>query len=257
MGADFILNLNRFSLLIALVIHLGLALFIYFHNRKSEVSRAFGMMLFSIVFWIFSFTMLLFVRNPDWVLFYRRLAPAGASFIAAAILYFSMVFPATEIKKGFWFKLALFLPAFIVFFESMFTNNMVEKFIFTDVVYAFAGRPVFGPFYYAFAAYFMIYFFTAMGIFFRKYRKPTSPVEKMQVWYVLFGIFSAGILALLASLLLPLFGISELYFLGPLFTIISSFCISYAIVRYRLLSIEEFLLRIVMLLAGITAMTGT
>jgi PAS domain S-box-containing protein len=77
------------------------------------------------------------------------------------------------------------------------------------------------------------------------------------VFYVVFGTALSGIISIIFSLLLPILGWARFFTLGPSFTLIMVGFITYAIVKYKLLNIEDFFSNGVLSLALIIFSAGT
>lgn len=73
--------------------------------------------------------------------------------------------------------------------------------------------------------------------------KNNTGIKKNQVLYVIIGISLTFSLAVITNLILLIFNISELAYMGPLFTIFLIWFTSYSIVKYRLMNIRLILTR--------------
>ncbi len=242
-----LLNLNKLILLLALTINFGLAFYILFKNHKSPVNRAFSMVLFLIAYWTLTFLIFSTSRNPVWVLFWRRLTPTGSALLAGYFLYFTLVFPKKTKNYNLFQRFLMLAPGFFFAFASVFTPFMIKSFVIQD------GTPIFGPLYALYALYMLLYFVIALAVLSRKFFMSKS-YEKLQVFYVLVGMAFSITVGLFLSLLLPIFGVSQLFSLGPLFTLIMAAFIAYAIIKHKLLGIEDFLSRGILWLAVICAL---
>lgn len=247
---EFLITSNILLLIVTIIVNLGLGLFIFLKDRKNEINKSFSILLFLISFWAFSFLMFVFVRSPEWVLFWRRITPCGSALIAGYFLYFSIVFPKGKTPLSFFQKIFVLGPGYIFAVLSIFSPLLVDSFVATDPKYTFLGTPNFGPLYKVFTAYLMLYFSYALFCLFFKFLK-SEKQEKLQIFYVLIGMGLSTIAGITVSLLLPIFGVSQLFTVGPPFTLIMTGFITYAIVKYRLLGIEDFLSR------GLNFLLGT
>jgi len=107
-----------------------------------------------------------------------------------------------------------------------------------------AFQPVFSELYLFFAVYFILYLALGIIILIRKYFLAEKK-EKNQVQYVLWGMFLAFFLAIITDLILPAFGETRLFMLGPYFTLIMVGFTSYAITKHRLMDISVVISRAV------------
>jgi two-component system, NtrC family, sensor kinase len=253
---ESLIQVQNFFLLIALVLNLGLSLFIFFKSQKSELNRSFSIMLFWIAFWISSLLLFINVGNPNWVLQIRRLTPVGASILVGYFVLFALLFPEREKKLPRYQRCLIVCPGYVFAFLSIFTPWMIRGFSIGNLSHFFLGSPEFGVLYYLWTVYFISYFVLAIYLLWKKYLKSEGR-QRLQLWYVLFGNAFAGGAAVLLSLLLPILKVPQFFTAGPLFTLIPGGFIFYAIVKLRLLQIDDFLTRGIYLFIGLSAAVGT
>ncbi|MFH1541501.1 MAG: histidine kinase N-terminal 7TM domain-containing protein [bacterium] len=235
-----LINLNYLILGITFIVNLGLGAFIFYKDRQSEVNRTFGTVLFLIAIWTLSFLMFSLSLSPDWTLFWRRITPIGSALLAGYFLYFALIFPRRSKILDHVPKIAIVAPGYFFTLISIMTPWMIKAFEITDPVNLFLGRPHFGPLYKLYALYTICFFVAMLVILFYKFLTSKGR-EKLQVFYVLVGVSTSVLLAIIVSLILPLLGHVKLFSLGPPFTLILAGFIAYAIVRHKLLNIENFL----------------
>lgn len=256
MSIETLVNLNNIILLATIILNLGLAAYIFFKNRSNPINFSFGAMLFSVVIWALCFLLFQMNRSPEWALFLRRLTPIGASLIGGYFLYFSIVFPGGEESLSWQKKSIILLPGYIFALLSVFSSLMIKEIAIPNLAYPFLVEVTFGLIYRLFALYFMIYFGLGLYNLSKKYFASQGK-EKLQIFYVLFGIAISGLIGIAASLLLPIMGITHLFSLGPPFTLVMAGFVTYAIVVHKLLNIEDFMTRGVYFLTAVAALVGT
>jgi PAS domain S-box-containing protein len=252
----FLTEINSAVLLAAFSINLGLSIYIYFNNRKNLANLSFSLLLFVISLWTLSFFAFTQARDLVWVLFWRRMTPVGSSLIASFFLYFTLVFPRREKPLPGWQALAVLVPGLVFSFISLFSGLMIKGIVVNDPAVPFLGIPIFGPLYPAFAFYFIAFFGAGVVNLFYKYFRAEGR-DRLQIWYMLFGIVLSGVVGIFVSLLLPIWGIGQLFTAGPLFTLFLACFVTYAIVRHNLLNIEDFLSRGIVFLAVVAAVVLT
>ena len=253
---DFLIQLQSFFLLFAFIINLALAIFILLKNCHSAMNRSFFALLLGIALWTFSLFLFLVIKDTNWVLFIRRLTPIGSSLIAGYFLYFSLLFPDQNQTLSTLKKSLILLPGYLFSLLTILTPFMVESISIQDPSYPFLGIPKFGFLYKLFAVYFITYFIASISVLVYKYLKSEGRV-KLQLWYVLFGMALAGTAGIIFSLIMPILNMSQFFTMGPIFTLILAGFISYAIVKHKLLQIEELLTRGIYLLLVLSAIVGT
>lgn len=253
---DVYVAINSFLLLLSVAVNLGFAFYVYSRNPSSEVNRFFCYIFSASAFWSICFAVFLNIRSLELLLLVRRLTPVGSALIAGLVLYFSLVFPRPLVNMQKWWKYACVVPGFIFALLSVFTPFLIRSFFVTNPKYLFLGQPIFGPGYLAYTIYFFIYFFSGLGVLIYKYVNGKDR-EKLQIFYVFCGIAFAGLLGVILSLLLPQLGVSYLSSLGPFFTLITASFTAHAILRYKLLNIEDFLMRGILFLSISIALIGS
>ncbi len=253
---ETLLNINTGALLFTLAINLGLSLYIYVKDPRNEVSRSFSAVLFFIAFWAASFLAFSLVRSLEWILFWRRFTPVGSALLAGYILYFSLVFPKRVSPLSSFQKSLILGPGYVFTLFSIFTSLMVKSFTIQNPDLPFLGIPHFGPLYKFYALYIVLFIGSALVILFQKFIKSAGR-EKLQIFYVLAGVGLSALMGIGLSLLLPLFGFAQFFMSGPPFTLILVAFITYAIVRHRLLDMEDFLSRGLIFLTVVSALTLT
>lgn len=243
--------MNSLVLFVTIVVNLGLAFYIYLKDKENEINRVFGAILFLAAFWSASFLFFTLNSSSLWALFWRRMTPVGSSLLAGYFLYFTLIFPKRKIKQELFLRLKkifCLLPGYLFALTSLFTPWMIRAFD--------SGRPDFGPAYYVYAFYLIAYFLGAILNLWYQYLRGSGR-EKLQVFYVLTGMSLAIIGGVIVSLLLPIFGWGRFFSIGPPFTLIMVAFVTYAIVRHRLLNIEDFFSWAVFSFSAAIALVGT
>ncbi|NQT29499.1 MAG: GAF domain-containing protein [Candidatus Saganbacteria bacterium] len=251
-----LINVNSIVLLITFAIHVGLGCFVLFRDRKNLVNRAFSTLLFCIALWTLGLLIFQNVKDIQWIVLARRFTPVGSSLIAGYFLYFSLLFPKASKDVSMPAKIIILIPGYVFSFISLFTDWMIDGVIIVNVDFPFLGPVVFGPAYKLFSIYFVSYFCLGLIILLIKYLK-TQERNRLQIFYVLFGMTLSGILGITVSLILPLVGISSFFTSGPPFTLILAAFVTYAMVRHRLLDVDDFLSRGSLVVAGVLLLVGT
>jgi len=242
--------LNNFLLFFTLIFNLVLGTYIYFYNRKNEINTAFAKVMFCISLWTLAFLVFVNVKSPIWVLFWRRATPVGSALAAGYFYYFTLIFPKPKFTISLRKKAMILLPGYVFSCLAFFTPLLIKGFIFE------LNKPIFGPLYYFYAFYLILFFSLALVNLLKKYLVAVGQ-EKLRIFYVLFGMFLSVVSGVVFSLILPLFGMSKLFALGPPFTLFIVGFVVYAIIRHRLLEIENFLFRGMAFFAGGIAIAGT
>ena len=214
---------------------LSLACYIFVKGLGSRLNRLFSFILLLIALWALSFLAYNNATNIDSLLFWRRVTPAGSALLAAYFLYFCLIFPFKLVQLDTRQKFWLLFPGFAFAFLSISTGWLVRGITVRGELYQ--AQPIYNWGYLLFVIYLVLYFLAAIGALYYKYAKSNARV-KLQLFYSLLGTVISIVSALTASLVLPFFGLRELFSLGPLFTLVMAALVTYAIVRNNLLRIE-------------------
>ncbi len=206
---------------------LGLAIFIYVKNKKSIINQSFSVFLFGITIIVLGF-IFLFTQRPFMV--FDRLIHYGGLILLFGLLVFSQVFPA---GKTFPRSKFLYLP-FILTGTAIPFNLLIENASFDaggNIVPE--NGPLFLPYILFWAAYVIVPFFFLI----KNYRKAQNR-EKVQMQYLFLGLAILLTSFLIFNLILPLLGITYLFFASVIASIAMLWLTSCAIIRHNLLDIR-------------------
>ena len=224
-------NLSDSLLLLTLLINGGLGLLVCLKKApQRRVHIAFSLLSFALAAWASSILMIYLFQTPAWRDFWVRMSFVTSSFIPAAFLYFSLIFPKEKrVVSPLRMALLFFLPA--LFAILSFTPLMVRSVHWETLAarYGFAHK--------AFSAYLLAYIWG--GVFFLIHSlRHSVGLERLQIKYSLFGMFISALSAISLNLVLPSLGTSRLSNLGPPSTLIMVSFVSYSIVKHRLMDID-------------------
>jgi len=217
----------QFLALASALVNGYLAFLVYLKNRKNITNIALGLFILSIAGWSFSIATLSATADMFWsdmVFFFGFLL--GSSFTIV-----SKTFPVYNQKVNLRLFLIL-IPILVVFFTLPF-----RPFIKGIVIHEDSLEPVLGPAYPIMVILAVGYIAYALFKLIKKYRQ-SSGLAKLQLKYLLFGLFLFLISMLLTNVILPLFKVYHLTSFGPVFSIILTAFITYSIVKHRLMDIR-------------------
>ncbi len=221
------------------IVSIFLGLFIIYRDPKKLTNVTFGAFTICVAFWVITNFFTDIAKTTDVATFWARMTLAAPALMPFLLLMFSKVFPRQEatLNKGFWFL--LLTPGLITLVLTPTVLN-IEKVSFT----ATGQELVVGPLYTPFFIYFAIYLIGTFINLFKKFKRSTS-LEKLQIQYLIFGLVTASIFALLLNVILPIFGLSNLVSLGAFSSVFIVGSTAYAIVKHRLLDIRLVVARTV------------
>src|SRR5258706_4476496 len=185
--------------------------------------------------------------------------------IGDALILGSDVAFETVTGKLLFYVAPMFTPAFIWFFSQVFPDGKVSPRLATIGTFgllasAFTAavrsdniatisfhRPLnlvtpHLPGFIFYAAFIGLFFVLAFSVQLKKMRRAKG-VTHTQVSYTFYGIIISANIAIFTNIILPLFGLKELIWIGPVCSLIGIISITLAIVRYRLFDIRVAIIR--------------
>lgn len=207
---------------------LSTGVFVLSKNRRSIVHQSFTLLLAGLVVTIVGF-ILLSLQYP-FEYFDKPIHYGGIIFLLG-LLIFSQVFPdSAHVPRGRW---PLYLPLGAI--AAILPANLIISGAHFDA----AGHvvPENGPLIIPYILCWTTYVLLPSFFLIRTYRRSTGR-QRMQIQYLFtgFGLLLSSFL--ICNLILPLFGITSLYFMSALAAVVLIVLTAYAIVRHQLLDIR-------------------
>ncbi|OGP54264.1 MAG: hypothetical protein A2162_09065, partial [Deltaproteobacteria bacterium RBG_13_52_11b] len=226
------MSLPRLFLFCALLVNIGLGFLVYFKTkfRKNE-NLAFSILAWAAAGWIFSGFMTYFHEGDPIIVFWAKMSFSTAGTIAFAFLYFALLFPGDRRNLNSTQLLLLALPCLFFIVVSFGTDQIVSS--------LGSGNKMFhyGPLYLLFSLYLIAYFISGFVSLIMTYQRSIG-IERLQIKYVLLGMFFTAMLGVTTNLFLPMSGVSQFNWLGPTFTVIMVGTTTYCIIKHRLMDIN-------------------
>ncbi len=224
-------------LILTSVLNLFLGFLVFLKNKKSIVNKTLLLFIFSVLVWTVSNYFVDISHSYKEALLFTRLTFIGSYFIPAFLLIFSLVFPSKINIKN---RLIVFIIVPPILFSLLSFSNLIVKGVQDINIHPIV--PEFGPMYYLFVLYFLIYIILTLYNLFRSYKRSVS-IHRVQIKYLNFGVYISVFMGVFTNLLLPLFGYSQLSNYGSYATIFFIIFTSYAIIKHRLLDIRVVISR--------------
>lgn len=222
-----------------------IALFVYLNNRKSISNRVFSLFLVSIAVWISSLAFADTSSSVPVVLAASKGAFASAALIFFLLVWLALVFPYENKHFGRKKLAAVFMPV-VLFVVLAPTSLAVQSVAIKD----YGADVVSGPLYNLFSVYAVLCLVLCIYLLVKSYRKSKGNA-KIQLRLLIYGLgISAGI-GIFTNVILVLFGISSLGFLGAPGVLVLASATAYAIVRHKLFDIRLIVARSVTYLLSI------
>ncbi len=220
-------------LVIAAVGNTFLGFLIYVKNRKDVVNRVYAVNIIFIVLW--TMEMFFYRAASESLVLWALFLYTAPTVIASTFLYFSHFFPTPVAHESWKVKAFIFIP-----------NLLLVALLWTPgaIIDSVAIRPgmekaiAFGPWYWVYAFYFIVYFSAGMARLFFKMRRSSSPLERRQIIYLLAGYSIASNLAMVTNLILPWIGNFTFNWIGQIFTMFMVIPVTYAVLKYQLFNLR-------------------
>lgn len=208
---------------------LTLGFFVLLRNRNNPIHLSFTFFSFSLALWALGIAFFRMSPDPVWSLIWAKIYYISASFIAASLLFFANIFPKAE-KLSTKVKLLIIIPSVLHACLLLIPNYLIKGII----EHSWGKEVVLGKLEYSlYTLYFLPFFYGALYILWKKYQQ-YSGIIKRQILFVLISILVASIFGVTFNLFLPWFGNYRLIHLGPPFTMIIFWILTYAIIRHSL-----------------------
>ena len=214
-----------------------IGLIVIANNKNKVQNRVFALFLATVNMWVLS---LIFADNSSSeqiVLLASQAAYISAVLMSLSLLNFSFVFPNTNrLPSKRKLSLILILPLLLVL--PVRSDLIIQSVKIED----YGANLNTGPLYIVFLIYILLYIGWAVFNIFRSL-KTSRGSEKAQVQFMILGIATSAILVIITNLVLVVFGISALGFLGPPSLLIFISATAYAIVKHKLFDIRAVVAR--------------
>ena len=227
----FGLKINVFSIppLVISFFSLGLGVFVYLKNKKSNLNITNSLVCLCTFIWLFSYSVMYSCTDNKTALFFGKIGSAGVLFIPISIYHFTILF--TGAKKRPYVIVAYYMIGAVFLALLFFTNIYVS-----GTYYFFWGYyPRASSTYFLFVVMFVLLYCSSLLLLNSYFKLIKENVDKKnRAKYVLLAFF----IAFFASVdFLPKYGIN-FYPFGYVFIFIWLAVTAYAILRHKLLEIE-------------------
>jgi len=226
------MDLKNLLVLCAFIVNLSLSILVHLRSVKTKANIAFEITAFGITAWCL--TMIFYrVADAQYSIVWAKLLYFFPAFIPTGFLIFGLLFPKHKIK-------GIIIAAIIVFNVIIAILTLSGDSVIKNVLLnpSLEKKIIFGWAYYRLYIFYIPGFFIASYVvLFRKYLKG-GPLVKMQILYILLGLTTASVPAMITNLNLPTFGYFELNWVGQLFTVFWISGVAYAIMKHRLMDVR-------------------
>ncbi len=186
-------------ILVSGILNLFLGLVVWLRDVRNKLN---------IIFWIFSLSTVALILLDFWFRFHPTLFVLRSSYAFAALVPLSAFFWVLEICNIEFKKLPLttriVVPTTgIAFFILPYIDGLVVKSIESLTLLGYRG--VLGPLFPVYSLYFLTYIIGIVILLYQSRKRSTDKSYKLQIEFVLLGIYLYGFCAVLSSLIFPIF----------------------------------------------------
>lgn len=235
-----------YFLLLAGFFNILLAFVVLYSKRKNLNSKLFFFFALLSGCWV----IINFFEGISPIIFLFRSSYAVAVFLVSACVVWIIYF--TSGKFSGFRSLALYLSGFSFALLAQFTNLIIAD---ADNITFGGGDASYGVFFPFYSLYIISILFLSLFSLFLQYRN-SSGIRRNQILYVFFGLVIYALIATLASIILPFFGVNQFIPLDSASSIFFVILTSYAILRYRFMDIRAIILRSLTFGAIVFIITG-
>ncbi len=230
------ISLLSLANLLSLLIFLFFIVFILYKDPKKTLNRIIAAYLACFVIWSAG---MFFINNPntpyEGAVLANKIDSIGWISFSAFFFWFVLVF--TD-KKSFlnkkYYLILLFLPA-LFFISQQWQGKLIYTFIETSYGWSHVWSDSLLT--YSFYFYYTLFSLFPIYLLIDFYRKSTSVLKRKQAKIIIIASLVPLTLGTLTNVILQEFGIHKIPSTADLFSLIWSFGIIYAMVRYRFLGI--------------------
>lgn len=227
---------------------LGLAVFS--RDIKKKTNIFFLVLNVFLAIWSFGIAAFLYTDNLEHAALYANLYYIAAFGIAESVVAFGRYRTVEHPPRRFLALLVFLLLAYCLLI-TIFPNLILKEIFITDgqknVSFNVAGQAVY-------SILFSTLFVGAIANLFRSLKHETLN-RRSQTKYIIAGLVSAGVIGMTSNLVMPWFGLYGQIWVGPLFTLLFSGFIVYAIAKHKLFDFRRTVARAVGYLVTLGSLT--
>ena len=237
------MHLENYITLFASFTAVFVSYYILKQDPKSKINRIYALAsIISSLVW--TSTIAFFRESTDLgsALMWNKAIYIVSVVIGLIYFWFSLNFPKTH-KPKLISEVLIYSFAIFFFYTILFTDFFITKVELNDV----GNTAILGPVYILWLIW-MIYIYFYGGLMIVRDVSKLGAIEKTQLRFFTIGVVFPAFAIIPTNAILPLFGIYEHIWVGPLFTIIMNFIVAYSITRIRFISIANIMAVIIRIL---------
>lgn len=231
-----ILLVKGISLFVLLIFGWTLSFWILLSNKKAAVNQLLLLFINASLIFIFLDYISSFVADSV-AIYLLRLAFAFGVVSVGSFFYFSGQFPRLK-KLSLFANSSVLIIVSLFFIISIFTDSIIQ----TVEKESWGTSISFGSLSLLYFAFLITMVFTSFYLIISKYFK-SSGSEKQKIKFVLYGTLVFALLEVIFTIILPIIGIEDLYFIGDYSILVLFALTSYAVVRHGLFDVRLAIVR--------------
>ncbi|MBT4349575.1 GAF domain-containing protein [bacterium] len=233
------MTLANLILWLTVIINVVLLLFVVFNKGQKQRSQVFLLVALIASWQIIELVNLGWLRHTDWLLISARFGLLPNLFLAPAFIWLVFSLFGKWKNLSFGHKFLWWLPA-IVMVPFLFTNYNISSVTVTESGFIFEQGimyPIFLVYFVAMLGY-ALYYLVAN-------RQKANLIVKRQINYIFVGTALTALIGLLFSIVLPLLGVNEWFYLGVDGSVFFTIILAYALSCYRFWDLRLSLYKII------------
>lgn len=237
------MQLENYITLITSFTAVFVSIYILKQDPKSKVYRIFALTsIISGLFWSATIAFFREATTLESALIWNKGIYIVSVIIGLLYFWFTLNFPKPH--KTNIFSRIIIIGLSLFFFYSILFNNL---FIVQVELNSFGNKAILGPVYVLWL-FWMIYIYFYGGLMMVRDVNNLGAIEKNQFRFFTLGVVFPAFAIIPTNAILPMFGIYEHIWVGPLFTIIMNIIVAYSITRIRFVSISNIMAGIIRIL---------
>lgn len=234
------MNLSLYCVptLAAIISNLFLGIYILYKNPRDRLNRSCAYLMLVLVIWGCGELIMRITSNPNIAFKAEMLASVGYILMPSFLLYFTLMFTRKEelFSRRYFTHSVVFLPSIFFIILSLETNYMI-----TGIIKKYWGyTAVLGPSFTGFSIYVIAVLVVSSYLFYQKHLLAEEKRVKKQAQLMLIGMLVPVLGGSITDIIFPLFGLHP-FEIGLFLTSITGIFFTYAIRRYKLMSISTYL----------------
>jgi|GEM_PF-6388742 len=234
------MNFNLYCLptLAAITSNLFLGIYVLFKNPRDQLNRSYAYLMAVLVIWGCGEFIMRTTSSTDIAFKGEMLSSIGYIFMPSFLLFFALMFTRKDelFSRKYFAHSVVFAPSMLFIFLSLNTDLMI-----TGVIKRYWGyTAILGPSFAGFSIYVLAVLVASSYLFYQKYLLTEEQRVKKQAQLMLIGMLIPILGGSTTDILFPLFGLHP-FEIGLFLTSVTGVFFSYAILKYKLMSISTYL----------------